>query len=313
MKHSPFTPKFIGLKNILNINLREVVPFINWKYFFRAWRLNGKYDGIDLVCDCASCRVKWLQNFSMEDKVKAEEALKLYSDAKSVLFELLNNELVNINASLGIYPAFSSNDDIIIGDGEKEIKIPVLRQQTSSDDGFCYSLADFLATENDYIGAFAVTVKNTDEIVDKYEKNGDIYHSILIKTFADRLVEAASEWLHYQVRKKYWGYNPDEQLDVAAILKNNFPGIRPAVGYPSLPDQSIIFEVRKLLDFEEIGISVTENGAMIPNSSICGLYFSHPLSKYFLVGKIDDKQLSDYARRRDKRVEEMQKWLSVNI
>ncbi len=303
----------LGLTQLHNIHLREIVPFINWTFFFHAWKIPGKFKGIENVCSCTSCKAAWLQNYTGNERSKAEEALKLFRDAQELLRYFADETTIKINASFAIYPANCEENDIIIKSENQRIVIPTLRQQHASNDGFCYSLADFINTKEDYIGIFACTVTGAEELSRNFEEKEDIYHAILVKTLADRLVEAASEWLHFQIRKKYWGYNPEEELDVEVILKNKYPGIRPAVGYPSLPDQSIIFELVPLLKLDEIGISLTENGAMLPNSSVCGLYFAHPQSRYFMIGKIDDIQLADYAYRRGKTTEEMKKWLAANI
>ena len=306
-------PRHTGHILLKSIPLDTIVPYIHWTFFFMAWRLNGKYDGIDEVCDCASCKTGWLQKFSADDRTKAEEALKLYKDALAMLRQFRDDASISINASLGIYPAFSDDDDIVFVDKEKLIRIPVLRQQTPSGDGFCYSLADFLKPANDFCGVFATTVTGTEELAAKYEKIDDIYQSILIKTLSDRIAEATAEWLHYQVRTHYWAYAPDEPENIPGMWKVHYKGIRPAVGYPSLPDQSVIFDLDPLIRFAETGISLTENGAMYPNASVCGLYFAHPQSKYFNIGKIDDDQFGDYARRRNKSKDEMRKWLASNL
>ncbi len=306
-------PQHTGHVLLTNIPVGTIVPYIHWTFFFMAWRLNGKYDGIDEVCNCSSCKTGWLQKFSAEERTKAEEALKLYKDALAMLRNFRDDTSISINASLGIYPAFSDNDDIVFLDGDKQVRIPVLRQQTPSRDGFCYSLADFLKSEDDYCGVFATTVTGTEELASQYEKNDDIYQSILIKTLSDRIAEATAEWLHYQVRIRYWAYAPDETENIPELWKAHYQGIRPAIGYPSLPDQSVIFDLDPLIHFAETGISLTENGAMYPNASVCGLYFAHPKSKYFNIGKIDDEQFGDYARRRNLSKEAMRKWLASNL
>lgn len=306
-------PNTLGIVKLTDINLREIVPFINWTFFFRAWKITGKYVGIETICECSSCETAWLTKFTESEREKANEALKLFRDAQGMLRRFLVEEKVRINAIFGLFPAYSNNDDIIIRHENRKIVIPTLRQQQPADDGFCYSLADFINIKDDYIGVFANTVLGAEELSKEFELKDDIYCSILTKTLADRLAEATSEWLHFQIRKKYWGYNPDEKPNVKTILKNKYPGIRPAIGYPSLPDQSIIFELSTLLKPDEIGIKLTENGAMSPNSSICGLYFSHPESRYFMIGKIDDDQLSNYAARRGKTTDEIKKWLVSNI
>ena len=295
------------MHHFININLREIVPFINWTYFFRAWKMSGRYDGIETAND--SCKADWLYQFPEAERAKAEEALKLFCDAQEMLRRFLDEKTVQANAVFGIFPAYAAQNDIIICNNKQKIIIPTLRQQQPSGDGFCYSLADFLAEKDDFIGIFACTMLGAEKDAKKYEQNGDLYSSFLVQTLADRLAEAVSEWLHFQVRKNFWAYNPDEVLDVEQILKKQYPGIRPAVGYPSLPDQSIIFELDTVLKLNKIGIKLTENGAMIPAASVCGLYFSHPKSKYFIVGEIDRCQFADYASRRGKTVDEMKKWL----
>ena len=306
-------PNTLGITRLIDINLREIVPFIRWNFFFQAWKIAGKYDEIETICDCSSCKTAWLQHFTENEREKAEEALKLFRDAQEMLRQFLDEKTIRINAIFGLFLAHSNENDLIIQNGEKEIVIPTLRQQHQSNDGFCYSLADFLDIKDDYIGVFANTVTGIEEFAKEFEHKNDIYHAILAKTLADRLAEAASEYLHFQVRKNYWGYNPNEVLDINAIFKNQYPGIRPAVGYPSLPDQSVIFELKPLINIDEIGITLTENGAMYPNSSICGLYFAHPKSKYFMIGKIDEKQFAEYACRRGKTTDEMKKWLTTNL
>jgi len=313
MSYIPKVPNVIGLNQLKDINLREIVPFIDWVFFFMAWRISGKYDGIETVCDCESCRVGWLQKFPETDRPKAEEALKLYKDAQEMLRIFLDKKTININASFGIFPAYSIDDDIYIQNDEKSVIIPTLRQQHASADGFCYSLADFIAPEKDYIGAFATSVQGVEAYAESFEKDDDMYHAILAKTLSDRLAEAAAEWLHFKVRREYWGYAENEKLTVKEMLKTQYSGIRPAIGYPSLPDQSIIFRLETILKFNEIGINLTENGAMFPNASVCGLYFAHPQSKYFMIGKIDEKQLANYAQRCGKKPKAIKKWLAANI
>jgi 5-methyltetrahydrofolate--homocysteine methyltransferase len=302
-----------GIKQFYDINLREIAPFIHWTFFFMAWRLNGKYDDIQTVCDCTSCRVGWLQKFPESEREKAEEALKLYKDAQEMLRRFLDEKCITINAMVGIFPARSNNEDIVIDFENEKIVVPMLRQQIPATDGFCYSLADFLKPADDYVGVFANTVIGAEALAETYERDDDMYHSILIKTLADRLAEATAEWLHYKVRKEIWGYAPDEKLNLSEFFKTHYQGIRPAVGYPSLPDQSVIFTLDKLISFQELGITLTENGAMFPNASVCGMIFDHPKSKYFNIGRIDENQFQDYARRSGKSPEVLRKWLASNL
>ena len=306
-------PKQKGVTRYNDIDLREIVPFIHWTFFFMAWRLNGKYEDIETVCDCSSCKVGWLQKFPLAERPKAEEALKLYKDAQEMLSRFLNEKIVTVNAMVGIFSAFAADDDIHVIADNNEIIIPTLRQQIPSSDGFCYSLADFIKPKDDYIAVFANTVLGVEAFADIFEKDDDMYHSILIKTLSDRLAEATAEWLHYKVRKEIWGYVPNENLDTKEMFKAHYQGIRPAVGYPSLPDQSVIFTLDPLIKFTDLGITLTENGAMFPNASVSGLMFDHPKSKYFNIGKIDENQFQDYARRCSKSPEYLRKWLASNL
>ncbi len=313
MSHIPVKPNKLGLIQLKNIDLQEIVPFIDWVFFFMAWRMSGKYDGIESVHDCESCKKSWLYQFPLADRPKAEEALKLFKDAREMLRQMLDEKIVSVHASFGIFPAYAIDDDICIENEGKTITLPMLRQQHASTDGFCYSLADFVAPKNDYVGAFATTIQGVEAFAESFEKDDDVYHSILAKTLSDRLAEAAAEWIHYKVRREYWGYAKDENLTIKEMLKTQYSGIRPAVGYPSLPDQSIIFELEPLLKFKEIGIELTENGAMFPNASVSGLYFAHPKSKYFMIGKIDENQFADYARRCGKSTDLLRKWMAANL
>lgn len=306
-------PKQPGVTRFTDINLREIVPYIHWTFFFMAWRLNGKYEGIETACDCSACKAGWLQKFAFEERPKAEEALKLYKDAQEMLRRFLDEKIVTINAMVGIFPAYAEEDDIIVDFDGQKITVPTLRQQLPSNDGFCYALSDFIKPQDDYVGVFANTVLGVEAFAETFEKDDDMYHSILIKTLSDRLAEATAEWLHYKVRTEIWGYAPNEKLDVNEFFKTHYLGIRPAVGYPSLPDQSIIFTLDKLIKFEDMGIMLTENGAMFPNASVSGLMFDHPKSKYFNIGKIDENQFQDYARRCGKSPEVLRKWLASNL
>ena len=313
MSYTPFKPKTLGLIQLKDIDLHEIVPFIDWVFFFMAWRMSGKYEGIESVHDCLSCKMSWLRSFPATDQPKAEEALKLYKDAQEMLREIVDKKIISVHASFGVYNAYAKNDDIFIEKDNDIYIVPTLRQQHAATDGFCYSLADFVAPANDYVGAFATTIQGVEAYAETFEKDDDIYHSILVKTLSDRLAEAAAEWLHYKVRREYWAYAPDENLSIKDMLKTQYSGIRPAVGYPSLPDQSIIFAIEPLVKFNEIGIQLTENGAMFPNASVCGLYFAHPKSKYFMIGKIDENQLNDYAKRCGKTADVVRKWLAHNL
>ena len=306
-------PNTLGLIELRDIPLREIIPYIHWSYLFMAWRIPGKFEGIAEAVFSPEDEKSWLQNLPEGNREKAAEALKLYKDALAILEEFEQQQALQINANIGFYPAYAEGNDIIIDPEGKKVFLPTLRQQKASPEGYCYTLADFINPAGDYIGLFANTVLGVEEFAAQYEKEKDIYKALLAKILAERLAEGTAEWLHYQIRKQYWGYAPDEPEDINEMFKVHYQGIRPAVGYPSLPDQSVIFDLDPLIQFNEIGVQLTEHGAMSPNASVCGLIFAHPQSKYFVVGKIDEEQLLDYARRRNKSPEEMRKWLSSNL
>jgi 5-methyltetrahydrofolate--homocysteine methyltransferase len=308
-----YIPKQPGSHRLTGVPVTEIAPYIHWSFFFKAWKLSGKYEGIETACDCASCRTSWMQKFSPGEKEEAEEAIKLFKDAQEMLRRFRNEKIVSLNVSFGIFKAHSEEDDIVIHAENGGIHIPVLRQQQPSRDGYCYALSDFLHPQEDYIGVFANTVAGGEEFAAQFEAQDDLYTSILIKTLCDRLAEATAEWLHHQVRTVYWGYVPDEAISIDDMFKVRYQGIRPAIGYPSLPDQSVIFELDPLLDFAETGITLTEHGAMYPTASVCGLYFAHPKSNYFGIGRIDQEQFENYAQRRGMGVDELRKWLAANL
>jgi 5-methyltetrahydrofolate--homocysteine methyltransferase len=219
-----------------------------------------------------------------------------------------------VKAVFGIYEAYSENDTIVIG----ETPFPFLRQQKKTDSNEYFCLSDFISSresgKKDYIGAFAVTAGDGADVeMRRFEEVGDDYSSLLMKSLLDRLAETATEWVHERVRRDYWGYAADERLSVAELFAVKYQGIRPAVGYPSIPDQTTNFLLHKLLATEEIGISLTENGVMYPNASVSGLFFAHPESKYFSIGEIDEAQMIDYARRKNMKPEEIRKFLLANL
>jgi 5-methyltetrahydrofolate--homocysteine methyltransferase len=209
------------------------------------------------------------------------------------------------NAIINLTAAHSNGDNIVVGD----VSLPMLRQQ-ASEDGTYASLADYVSPTADYIGMFSVSI-STD--IEKLKSQYDDYNALILQTLCDRLAEAASEYVHSLVRKKYWGYAPDENLSLRDMYSSKYVGIRPAVGYPSLPDQQLIFTLDKMLNLAEIGVTLTENGAMLPTSSVCGLYFANPASAYFAIGKIDDEQLRDYAARRNVEIDAVKKYLYKNL
>ena len=262
--------------------------------------------------------------------------MKLFDDAQAVLRDLMA-ENAHCHALIGLFPAVSEGDAIrITGPDSTDVLVPVIRQQTEGERGVCLSLADFImpATEaakrgmcsemdevqrsnsplmthsTDYIGAFAVTVgDSTEPLRQRYEAEGDSYRLMLLQTLSDRLAEASAEYLHMKVRREYWGYAPDEDLPIDELFKEHIRGIRPAVGYPSLPDQSLIFTLDRLVHFSSIGITPTENGALSPTSSAAGFYFAHPASRYFSIARIGEDQLSAYAALRDTSPDDLRRFL----
>ncbi len=302
-------------------SVSDLIPYINWPYFFHAWSLPARFAGITHVHGCDACRRQWVGTFSASDRPMAKEAVTLYKDALRELSRLSGH--VSIRCVVELYPATSSGDDILLYQPgtEAPFHLPMLRQQTPGQDGFCLSLADFLpddGEERDTLGVFATSVSQTSPPVSANEsvhpsqqtsRTTDDYHSLLTQTLCDRLAEAGAERLHELVRKETWGYAPDEQLSIEQLHSEQYQGIRPAVGYPCLPDVSVNFLLEKLLDFRSVGITLTEHGMMIPHASVSGLMLSSPYARYFSVGPVLDDQLQDYARRRGMSAEEMRKYL----
>ncbi|EFC73257.1 vitamin B12 dependent-methionine synthase activation domain-containing protein [Prevotella melaninogenica] len=265
---------------IITYNISEIVPYINWAYFFYAWSMNGK----------------------------AKDAqLKLRSEAEKLLADMEGR--YHTRAVFALCEANSEGDDIIING----TRVPMLRQQKVIPGKPNLCLADFIRPASsgikDAIGLFATSV----DAAFTSNNEEDPYQRMLSQTLADRLAEATAEKFHEDVRKKYWGYAADEQLTIKDLLAERYQGIRPAVGYPSIPDTSMNFLLYELLDMKGIGINLTESGMMVPHASVSGFMFAHPQSRYFDLGKIDDDQLEDYARRRNKPVEELRKYLASTL
>lgn len=297
--YSPVIPNQPGVHQLAMIPIEEVIPYINWTYFFTAWKLNGRFAEIAQLHGCDSCRASWLSSFAEEERDKASEAMQLYKDATRLLDQLIEMKAEYCKALYGFFEAQSERDTLYIG-GEQ---IPTLRQQTVKEKNVYQSLSDYVMPKSegriDYVGAFVVTGgAGAAYFREKLEKEGDAYKAMLLQTLTDRLAEAMAEYLHEKVRKEYWGYAPDESLSLTELFKAHYQGIRPAIGYPSLPDQWLNFTIDKLLDMKRIGVQLTENGAMMPTASVSGLYIAHPDARYFLVGAIDEEQVKDYADRR---------------
>ncbi|MBR2607822.1 MAG: 5-methyltetrahydrofolate--homocysteine methyltransferase [Bacteroidaceae bacterium] len=257
----------------------QLLPYIDWSYFFHAWGIKP-------------------------DKQHTREAVHLKNDAIALLNEKSDEKVL---ALFRLCEARSEGDNLIL-DGEL---LPLLRQQHARNDSPNLCLSDYVSPTKDHVGLFATSMP----VGFEERESDDPYRHMLTQTLADRLTEAAASLLHSNVRtqKELWGYAPDEKFTPQELNSEPYAGIRPAVGYPSLPDQTIIFVIDKLLDLSQIGITLTTNGAMHPHSSVCGLMFAHPAAQYFNIGKISYEQLQDYARRRNIPTEEIKKFLSKNL
>lgn len=303
------------METILSFKIHDVAPLINWVYFFHAWGFKKRFSTIANIHGCDACRASWLTTFPEDERPKAAEALQLYNEAISML-NLLDHDII-VKSKARLCTAYSEGNDLIL-DG---IRFPLLRQQgKKNDDTPFLCLSDFIAPENIASSLPELNVANTVAVfassIDSSTENlfkDDPYKHLMIQTLSDRLVEAATEKMHQYVRKEFWGFDKQENLSNEDLLVEKYQGIRPAVGYPSLPDQSINFVIDKLINFSSVGITLTENGAMNPHSSTCGLIFAHPASTYFCVGKIGEDQLADYAQRRGKTIDEMHKFLYANL
>lgn len=296
------------MSTIITYKIHEVSPYINWIYFFHAWGFQPRFAAIANIHGCDVCRASWLTSFPEEDRPKAAEAMQLFKEANRML-DLLDEDF-EVKTIFKLCKANAEGDNLILDD----TIFPLLRQQTKKrESGPFLCLSDFVRPLSsgiaDTVGAFAATIDADMEGL--YEK--DPYKHLLVQTLSDRLAEAATEKMHESVRKEAWGYAKEENLTIPELLIEKYQGIRPAVGYPSLPDQSVNFLLDKLLGMEQIGITLTENGAMHPHASVCGLMFAHPASEYFSVGKIGEDQLQDYAKRRGMSVEEIRKFLGANL
>ncbi|MEO0037230.1 MAG: Methionine synthase [Bacteroidota bacterium] len=299
---TPAKPNFIGTKTI-EVDLSELVDFIDWTPFFSSWELYGKYPAI------------------LTDEVVGEQATSLFADAQIMLHKIVSEKWLTAKAVLGIFPANSINDDDIeVNLPTSSLQLLTLRQQSQKTAGAPnIALADFIAPKEsgkqDYIGCFCVTTGfGVDEKAAEFEKQLDDYNAILVKALGDRFAEAFAEYLHLKVRKEIWGYASDENLSNLELISEEYKGIRPAPGYPACPDHLEKPTIWKLLNVEqEIGVKLTESMAMWPAASVSGYYFANPQSKYFGLGKIKEDQVINYAKRRGISTEMAHKWLSPNI
>ena len=298
-----YTPNFLGVKTLTNIDLKEISSFIDWTPFFQTWELHGRYPAI------------------LNDEVVGKEATKLFEDAQEMLNQIIQERWLEARAVFGLFPANSTGDDIEIYDDLKRENIRCiqhsLRQQIKKTSGQPnLALADYIAPKDsgikDYIGGFVVTTGiGIDEHIKRFEENHDDYSSIMLKALADRLAEALAEYLHAEVRTKYWGYASNEVLSNEDVIAEKYRGIRPAPGYPACPDHQEKTGLFSLLNATEItGVSLTESLAMMPASSVSGWYFGHPDARYFGIGKITKEQVEDIALRKGVSVAEIERWYS---
>ncbi|WP_041718035.1 methionine synthase [Alkalilimnicola ehrlichii MLHE-1] len=302
----PAFPNAPGVHVLDDYPLAELVDYIDWTPFFKSWELAGSYPKI------------------LDDEVVGEQARTLFHDAKAMLAQIIEERWLTARAVFGLFPANGVGDDTELYADEDRAQVLLtlhhLRQQTEKPEGRPHqSLADFIAPKEtgkpDHIGAFAVTTGiGIDEHIARFEADHDDYHAILLKALADRLAEAFAERLHERVRKEFWGYAPDEQLDNRGLIKEHYQGIRPAAGYPACPDHTEKDLIWALLDVDQrIGLTLTESKAMVPTAAVSGLYFAHPKSRYFGIGKIYQDQVEDYARRKGMSRRAMERWLAPNL
>jgi 5-methyltetrahydrofolate--homocysteine methyltransferase len=298
--YAPPRPSFLGTRILDDYPIAELVDYIDWSPFFATWELNGKFPAI------------------LDDPKLGPAARSLYDDARAMLRQIIEGHSFRAAAVVGFWPANSAGDDFIVygdeGRGTPLATFHTLRQQLARREGRAnLALADFLAPRGmaDHVGAFVVTAGlGEDELAARFKRANDDYSSIMIKALADRLAEAFAERLHERVRKEFWGYAADEALSSAEVIAEKYRGIRPAPGYPAQPDHTEKATLFGLLGGERIGVKLTESFAMWPGASVCGLYFSHPESRYFGVGKIERDQVEDYARRKGWTVAEAERWLA---
>ncbi|CAM2009423.1 methionine synthase [Acanthopleuribacter pedis] len=305
--YQPPKPKQLGVTVFDDVDLKTLRTYIDWTPFFKTWELAGRYPKI------------------LNDEVVGEEARRLFHDAEDLLERIIGEKRLTARAVVGLFPANSVNDDdiAVYADESRSETLAVLRglrQQFQKPPGrhnFC--LADFVAPKEtglaDYVGAFAVTAGiGTAELVAEFDAAQDDYNSIMAKALADRLAEALAEYMHERVRRELWGYAAGEQLDNNALIREDYRGIRPAPGYPSCPDHTEKWTLFELLDVtNRIGLELTESCAMMPAAAVSGWYFAHPESFYFGLGKIDERQVADYAERKELDIKVMERWLRPSL
>jgi 5-methyltetrahydrofolate--homocysteine methyltransferase len=297
-------PSFQGRRLLRDIDIAQVRKYIDWTFFFSAWELKGKFPAI------------------LQHAKYGQAARDLFEQGQKLLDQIQRDKSLAIHAVYGFWPVNAVSDDIVVWEPNaakrEKTRFHMLRQQARKDPGQPeYSLVDFVADQEsgitDYIGAFAVSAGfGVDTLVKRFEADHDDYNAIMVKSLADRLAEASAEWLHEKARHD-WGYGASEKLSNDDLIAERYRGIRPAFGYPACPDHLEKNTLWELIGANEIGMTLTEHCAMVPAASVSGLYFAHPESKYFAVGRIGRDQVQDYARRKGRPLAEMERWLQSNL
>ncbi|WP_264059999.1 methionine synthase [Mycolicibacterium frederiksbergense] len=302
----PVPAQGLGVREFLDYDLAELREYIDWQPFFNAWEMKGRFPDI------------------LNNPVSGETARKLYDDAQEMLDTLIKEKWLTANGVIGFFPANAVGDDFEVYTDETRTEVLTrlrnLRQQGEHRDGIPNrSLGDFIAPKEtglrDYVGAFAVTTGLGSHVkIDEFKAAHDDYSAILLESLADRLAEAFAERMHQRVRKEFWGFQPDEQLDNEALIAEKYRGIRPAPGYPACPEHTEKVTLWELMDVKErTGIELTESMAMWPGAAVSGWYFSHPQSQYFVVGRMAQDQVADYAKRKGWTLAEAERWLGPNL
>jgi 5-methyltetrahydrofolate--homocysteine methyltransferase len=310
LDYAPLKPKFVGRRVFKNVDLATLARYIDWGPFFQTWDLAGPYPAI------------------LKDEVVGDAASKLFEEGQEMLKKIVDGRWLTASGVVALLPANTVNDDdieVYTDDSRSQVAFTWygLRQQGVKPvvDGVQrpnQCLSDFIAPKSsgvaDYIGMFAVTAGlGAEKIEKRFEAQGDDYSSIMVKALADRLAEAFAEYMHERVRTDLWGYVQGEDLSNQQLIKEEYVGIRPAPGYPACPEHTVKADLFKTLQAEEIGMELTESFAMYPGAAVSGFYFSHPESKYFVVGKIGQDQLEDMVKRRGVPKEDLERYLAPNL
>jgi 5-methyltetrahydrofolate--homocysteine methyltransferase len=290
-------PGFTG-RQLVEPSLEELRGYVDWTFFFHVWELKGRYPAI------------------LDDPKKGEAARDLFAAANTLLDRIVAERLLVPRGVHGFWRAAAEGDDIVVRNGNGDVRFPMLRQQAAHDDSRPNrSLADFVAPAetglDDHVGAFAVGIHGADELAASYEREGDDYSAIMVKALADRLAEAFAEWLHEQSRRAW--YAADERLEAEDLVAERFRGIRPAFGYPACPDHSEKGTLFTLLAADEAGLELTESFATTPGASVSGIYLGHPSARYFSIGRVGRDQVEDYAERKGEQLASIERWLRQNL